>query len=186
MPNNIVLEDDAKESVTLMVEHRLPWLAIGLIGGIIATVIASRFEKLLVANIELSFFIPVIVYMADAVGHQAESVLVRNLGRAKKVHFSVYLLKETALGAFLGVFFGAASASFAYFWFGSTSSAFAIFFAMAITMAISPIVSLTISEILFKEHRDPAIGAGPFATVVQDILSLAIYFFIASLIITGT
>ena len=79
MPENDPLEDDAKEPVKLMVEHRLPWLAIGLAGGLLATVLASRYEKLIAANLELTFFIPVIVYMADALGHQAENVFVRNL-----------------------------------------------------------------------------------------------------------
>lgn len=177
-----ILEDDNKESVTLMVEHRLPWLALGLLGGILATVIASHFEKLLTANIQLSFFIPVIVYMADAVGTQTESVFVRNLGRIK-VNFSVYLLKEFVLGVVLGALFGCAIGLFAYFWFGSVSTAVSVAYAMLLTMSLAPIVALVIPELLWKRHADPAIGSGPFATVVQDLLSLLIYFTVATVII---
>ncbi len=50
-----VLEDDTKEPMTLMVEHRFPWLAIGLAGGIGLTLLASNFEELLSRNIALSF-----------------------------------------------------------------------------------------------------------------------------------
>lgn len=183
MVEGTVLEDDSKESVTLMVEHRLPWLVIGLGGGILATILAARFEKLLTANIELSFFIPVIVYMADAVGTQAENVFVRNLGRRARVKFTSYLFKELALGIFLGGVFGLAIGTFAYLWFGALATALTVGFAMCFTMAIAPAVALIISEVLFKEHTDPALGSGPFGTVIQDLLSLLIYFFIAGLII---
>ncbi len=183
MNGNAVLEDDSKESVTLMIEHRLPWLAIGLIGGMLATVLASRFEDLLSANIKLSFFIPVIVYMADAVGTQTESVFVRNLGRSKKVKFLSYLFKELLLGIFIGLLFGIGIGGFSYVWFGDLSISLTVGLAMFATITVAPVVALIISEVLFKEHTDPALGSGPFGTVIQDLLSLFIYFTIAGLII---
>lgn len=176
-------EDDAKEPVRLMVRHRLPWLALGLAGGIIATILASNFEGLLASNIQIAFFIPVIVYMADALGHQSENVFVRNLGRRVKVKFGTYLLKEFFLGILLGGFFGALIGAFAFLWFGELNTAFTVGLAMFITMSIAPLVALIIPEILFKEHTDPAVGSGPFATVIQDLLSLLIYFFIATIIV---
>lgn len=177
-----VLEDDNKEPVRLMVEHRLPWLIIGLLGGIIATVFASQFEDLLRENIQLSFFIPVIVYMADAVGTQTENTIVRNLAR-RKVHFLTYLIKEFLFGIILGVSFGFAAATFAYFWFSSFETALTVGIAMCATMSIAPPVALIIPEILWKRHTDPAIGSGPFTTVVQDLLSLLIYFFVAATVV---
>mgnify|MGYP001608189507 CR=1 FL=1 len=177
-----MLEDDNKEPVTLMVKHRLPWLIIGLGGGILATILASRYEHLLAANIQLSFFIPVIVYMADAVGTQTESVIVRNLAR-RKVHFLTYLFKEFLLGIILGIGFGLAMGLFAFLWFQSWQIALTVGFAMFATMSIAPLIALVIPEVLWKEHADPAIGSGPFVTVVQDLLSLLIYFFVATMII---
>lgn len=177
-----VLENDNNEPVRLMVRHRLPWLAIGLMGGIIATLISAQFEELIASNIQLSFFIPVIVYMADAVGTQTESVLVRNLGRTK-VKFSVYLLKEFMLGTFLGALFGFLIGLFAFAWFNSLATAMTVGYAMFFTMSIAPVVALIIPEVLWKRHADPAIGSGPFATVIQDLFSLLIYFFVATMII---
>ena len=83
----------------------------------------------------------------------------------------------------LGALFGIAIGVFAYLWFGDYKTATTVGLAMFTTMAISPIIALTVPEILFKEHKDPAIGAGPFATVIQDLLSLLIYFTIASIIV---
>lgn len=101
----IQLEDDDKESMSLMIEHRLPWLILGLIGGILATLLSARFEAILLKNIQLAFFIPIIVYLADAVGTQTESIYIENLTR-RKVKFHVYLLKEFILGNIIGALFG--------------------------------------------------------------------------------
>lgn len=178
----VVLEDDDKEPMSLMIEHRFPWLAFGLIGGILATVLSSRFEAVLEKNIQLAFFIPVVVYLADAMGTQTENVYVRNLTK-KKVSFSIYLLKEFFLGNLLGLIFGFFTGLFAYFWFGSLETSITVGYSLFVTMGIAPIVSLVIPTIMWKRHEDPAIGAGPFATVIQDLISLSIYFYIATLII---
>lgn len=178
------LEDDAKERVSLMIEHRVPWLALGLIGGIIATILSSQFEEILSKNIRLAFFIPVIVYMADALGTQTQSVYIRNLGR-ENVKFSKYLFKELLLGLAMGAIFGIGITLFTFIWFKSPSTALTVGLAMFVSMSLAPAIALIVPAILQKEHTDPAIGAGPFTTVVQDLISLIIYFSIASIIIFG-
>lgn len=179
---NPVLEDDTKEPMTLMVEHRFPWLAVGLVGGIGLTLLASYFEELLTQNIALSFFIPVVVYMASAFGQQTEIVYIRNLDK-KRTHFLVYLVKEMLLGSFFGIVFGSLIGLFAHMMFGSYDITFSVAGAMAVTMTFAPLLSLTVPTILKKEHKDPAVGTGPFVTVIQDFTSLLIYFAIATVII---
>lgn len=181
-PENQILEDDTKEPMSLMFEHRLPWLIVGLLGGIGLTYISSRFEALLAKNLELAFFIPIIVYMADAVGSQTEAVYIRNLNK-KRTHFSVYLIKEVGLGTFLGILFGTITWSFTYIVFNSFETALSVGLAMAVTMATAPILALIVPTILKREHKDPAVGSGPFVTIIQDFLSLFIYFVIATIIL---
>jgi magnesium transporter len=176
------LEDDAKEKISLLIEHRLPWLVVGLLGGIGLTLVSSRFEHLLTQNIGLAYFIPVIVYMADAVGTQTETVYVRNLAK-KRTKFSKYLFKELLLGLSLGALFGILIAIFAFVVFKSLPIAFTVGAAMFATMATAPAIALIIPTILKREHTDPAVGAGPFTTVVQDFVSLLVYFLIATLIL---
>jgi magnesium transporter len=178
----IELEDDTKEPMSLLIEHRLPWLIIGLLGGLFLTYVSSTFESLLSEHIGLAFFIPVIVYMASAVGTQTDTVYIRNLNK-KRTHFSIYLVKEFALGIFLGAVFGTITGSVAYIVFESANLALSIGLSMAVTMAIAPIVALIVPTVLKRVHKDPAIGTGPFVTVVQDFLSLFIYFTIATAII---
>ena len=182
--SSVELEDDVKERISLLVERRIPWLFVGLVGGIIITIFSSQFEEVLSKNLNLVYFIPVIVYMADAIGTQTEEVYIRNLAR-EKIHFFKYLLKEILLGLFLGVIFGICLGVFALIWFKSASIALTVGLAMFASMAIAPAVSLIMPTILQKEHKDPALGSGPFTTAVQDLISLLIYFAISSVIILG-
>lgn len=173
------LEDDSKEEVTLLVEHRLPWLVVGLVGGVFLTILTSRFEQVLADNIKLAYFIPVIVYMAGAVGTQTETIYTRNVGRGR-VRFSVYLVKEFFLGIVLGMIFGVAIGTMAYFWLSSMITAVTVGLAMFASVAIAPLVGLFVPMVLQKEHTDPALGGGPWTTVIQDFVSLLIYFVVAS------
>lgn len=176
------LEDDAKEKLSILIKERLPWLILGLIGGIIVTILVSKFESILSKNISLAFFLPVIVYMSDAIGTQTENVYVRNLAKFRDNFFS-YLLKELMIGIAFGSFFGILLGLFAKFWIGSTTVALTITSAMFINGIIAPVVALIVPELLFREHRDPALGAGPFTTILQNLISLSVYLAAATLII---
>lgn len=94
--NTIKIEDDTTEPVAHLIRNRLPWLIFGLIGGLATSVVVSRFEKALEGDIRLAFFIPIIVYMSDAVGTQTETICVRHLGR-KAENFWKYFRKEVLL-----------------------------------------------------------------------------------------
>ena len=177
-----IVTDDLKEPVGHLIEHRLPWLVLGLIGGLITAVVVSKYEKILAADLRLAFFIPIIVYMSDAVGTQTETIYVRHLKKSAGP-FVKYLLKEIALGLGLGAIFGIAIAFFAFFWLGSLQISFTVGLSMFINVSLAPALAIFIPALLYREHTDPALGAGPLATIIQDMISLLIYFLIASLII---
>ncbi len=179
---NYTEEDEVHEPVGHLLEHRLPWLVLGLFGGIITSIIVSKYEKILSADLRLAFFIPVIVYMSDAVGTQTETIFVRHLKKTG-ASFSKYLAKETAIGLCLGMIFGSAIGLFAAYWLGSAAVGLTVGLSMLINVSIAPILATLVPELLYKEHSDPALGAGPLATIIQDLISLLIYFFVASLII---
>lgn len=179
---NAVVEDDIVEPVGHLVRERFPWLILWLIGGIITSVIISHFEKILAADIRLTFFIPVITYMSDAVGTQTETIYIRHL-RQRKTDFWKYFLKETALWLSLWIMFGVIIGIFALYWLHSSNIWWTIGLAMFIDVALSPILALIFPILLYRDHLDPALGSGPLATVTQDFISLMVYFGIASLII---
>lgn len=179
---NISYTDDTKEKVGSLVRLRLPWLIVGLIGGTLASFMVSRFGEIISQNISLAFFLPLIVYMSDAVGTQTENIFVRRLSKGR-VHFLIYLFKELLVGLFLGSILGFLIWIVAIFWIQSPEIAFTVGLAMFINVTIAPVVALIVPEILFKERTDPALGAGPFTTIIQDIISILIYFIVASLIL---
>lgn len=174
--------DDDHVGLYVIFKSRLPWLVLGLLGGIVASFVVANFEEVLNKNLQLAFFVPLIVYMSSAVGSQTETVYVRNLSKFK-LSFWTYMLKESLVGLFLGILFGIAIGIFTNFWLHSSDTALAVGLAMFVNITIAPSVALIVPEILLKEHKDPAVGAGPFMTVIQDIISLLIYFTIATVII---
>ena len=180
----IMLENDIAEPVGHLVRHRFPWLFLGLLGGILVSFIVSRYENILASDIRLAFFIPMIVYMGDAVGTQTETIYVRYI-RKEDGHFWKYIAKETVLGLSLGAIFGLIIGGVAVVWLRSLAVALSVGLAMFVTVSTAPILATIIPRALYKRHSDPALGSGPLATILQDLISVMVYFFIASTILFG-
>lgn len=178
----IVVVNEAHQRLISIIKLRLPWLLIGLVGGTLASFIVSRFEDILVKNISLAFFLPIIVYMSDAVGTQTETIFVRDLSK-HKLNFWKYLLKEIFIGITLGIILGILVGIIAKFWIGANEIALTVGIAMFANVVLAPIIAIIVPEILFKERSDPALGAGPFTTVLQDLISIFIYFVVATAIL---
>ena len=180
--HRLFLTDDSKDNISLLLRSRLPWLVIGLIIGIIATIFIAGFEEILSENIALAFFLPVIVYMTDAIGTQTETIYVRFLSKYKD-NFAAYILKEIMIGLVFGTIFGLLLFGFAFIWLHAIQIAMTVGITMFINACIAPVLALLIPEFIFKQHSDPALGAGPFTTVIQDLISILIYFTVAAIII---
>ena len=161
---------------------RFPSILVGLFLGVGLSVVTSRFEEVLARNVHLTFFIPFVVYMADAVGTQTQAIYTRDL-KTTRANFHRYLMKEAILGMIIGAIASAAAAVFTFIWFGSADLTKAVSFAMFMAIASAPIVALLVTQILQIERTDPAVGAGPIATVIQDAISVVIFGLIASAII---
>jgi magnesium transporter len=162
------------------VRHRLPWLLAGLVGAAVATMAMAGFESTLSAHIAVAFFVPGIVYLADAIGTQSEAVAVRGLSltRSGIAHLLAGELRTgMAIGASLGLL------SFLPIWvvFGDVRLAAAVATAIFAAGAMAAALGLLLPWWLARLGRDPAMGSGPIATVIQDILSLLVYFAVVRL-----
>jgi magnesium transporter len=174
--------DDDTKSLWGLLRLRSPSLLLGLFLGVLLSFMTSQFKEVLTQNIEVAFFIPFVVYMADAIGTQTQAIYARDL-RSGKVHFRNYLIKESQIGFIIGAVSSAIVAGITFFWFGSLKLTLATSLAMFFSVACAPLVALCVTEIFQLEHSDPAAGAGPIATVIQDTLSVVIYGLVASYII---
>jgi magnesium transporter len=176
-------EDVINERVDHLIEHRIPWIILGLVGGLAATIIVSKYESLLSADVRLAFFIPIIVYLSDAIGTQTETIYIRALSNSKKINFTKYILKESFIGFSLGIISGVIFGAVASYWLNSFAIGLTLFFTMIINLSLAPILAIGIPSLLYKRKTDPALGSGPVATILQDLISLIIFFLIASLIV---
>lgn len=180
--NKIQYADDDYEPVRLLFRLRIPSLVIGLLLGLILSFSTSRFEDVLITDVSVAFFIPFVVYLASAVGTQTQSIYARDL-KTGKAKFKKYLLKEGALGLLFGTLFAAVIAPVVFLWLKSAPLAVSVALSTFGATAAAPVIALIVTEMLQLEHRDPAVGAGPIATVIQDTVSIVIYGLIASAIL---
>jgi magnesium transporter len=171
----------AEERVARRLWHRLPWLLIGLAGAMLSVAIVGAFERQLETNVLLAFFLPAVIYMADAVGTQTEAVLIR--GFSAGVTVGSVIRRELITGAILGALVGGAFVPFALLAFGDAEVALAVGVALFASCSIATAVAMGLPAILQRLGRDPAFGSGPLATVVQDLLSIVAYFAAATAIV---
>lgn len=175
-----------KELVTArffeLIKLRLPWLMIGLLGALVASVIVSRFETSLRENIALTFFIPVIAYMSDSIGNQTETIFIRALTDLQ-FNIAKYVFREVWVGVSLGLVIGFLTGIFALILSGSSAVGVVVGLSLFLTMTAATVLACITPIILRSLGKDPAVGSGPFSTALQDVVSLTIYLVIAVVIL---
>lgn len=164
------------------VRNRLPWLLVGLAGSMLAAVVVARFEGVLEAQLAVAFFVPAIVYLADAIGTQTEAVAVRGLSLEHQP-LGRLLAGEVATGALLGALLGALALPLSVLLFGDLGLGIAVAISIFAAGAVATAVGLLFPWLLSRLGYDPAYGSGPVATIVQDLLSLLIYFVTVSILL---
>ena len=172
----------SEERVARRLAHRLPWLAIGLLGAMMSAWLVGSSEEQLARTVQLAFFLPAIVYMADAVGTQTETLAVRGLSVG--VPIRRFVAKEMIAGALIGCVVAALFFPFCLVVFDDVSVAVTVSLALFASCGVASAVALLLPWLLNRLHKDPAFGSGPLATVVQDLLSIAIYLALASVIVS--
>lgn len=170
------------EAVLRRLWHRLPWLALGLLGAMISALVVGAFEEEIRKQVLLAFFLPAVVYMADAVGTQTETVVIR--GMALGVPIRSVFARELGTGLVIGALLGSLFFPFAAAVWGEPRVAAAVALSLAISCSVATLVAMALPYALARFGRDPAFGSGPLATVIQDLLSIVAYFAVAVLLVT--
>jgi magnesium transporter len=167
-----------KSKITSVVESRLPWLLLGLTGGALSTFLIRYYSSALETELALAFFIPVIVYMNAAVGTQAQIIFVR-YSALEKVQFVKSLIFELKVASLIALTLSAFIFVFTAILIG-INIATIVALSMFLGILSSAIIGTAIPFLLERSGKDPAIGSGPFTTIIQDLLSILIYFTIAT------
>lgn len=173
----------SEEPIARRFVHRTPWLVLGLAAAMLAAWVIARFEADLERNVELAFFLPGVVYMADAVGTQTETLVVRGLSVG--VPISAVVRRELVTGAAIGILIALLTLPIVWVGWGDAAVGAVVALTMLAACSTATLVAMVLPAALDRGGVDPAFGSGPLATVLQDLLSIVIYFLIASAIVSS-
>jgi magnesium transporter len=193
-----VIEEEASEDITHIAgtteeelgekspmkisRSRLPWLITGIVGQLVAAYIMSRYEVPLRDFVVLAFFVPLIVGTAGSIGIQAAVIAVRELalGQIDIFRMGRRVAREMVVAFINGLILGSILFAAVILWRQDLGLALLLLSSLVIVIFVAAFIGASVPLLLERWKIDPAIAAGPFITVSNDIIGLAIYLSIAS------
>lgn len=169
------------DKVYTLMKARLPWLLIGLFGGILGSLVLGSHETQLSQATELAFFIPLIAATAGNVGVQSSAIVVQSIASGVKEFDSIgkRLFKELMVAIATASIFAILIFTYNYFSSGNMNLTLTVSISLFIVIIFASIFGTVIPLVLNRLKIDPALATGPFITTTNDILGLSIYLLIA-------
>jgi magnesium transporter len=163
-------------------KKRLPWLVILLFLGMLTASLIGRFEETLDQVAILAIFIPLIAGMAGNTGTQALAVAVRGIatGDLEDESKIKIIIREAGTGVITGLTCGILITLIIYFWYGELFLGMLVGISIFFTLIVATLAGSLIPLIMHRLKIDPAVASGPFITTINDIISILIYFGIAT------
>ena len=175
---------EADDSILELTKARLPWLFLGLIGGLGSVFILEGFEEFMndPSYKALFFFTPLIAAMAGNVGVQSSAIIVQGLANDLiKGNVLKRLLKELGLSLINGLIFGLLTILFGFLINQPFELSLVISLSMLCVIIVAALIGTSVPIILDKKGIDPAIATGPFITTSNDIFGIFLFFYIAKI-----
>lgn len=175
---------EADDSIFELTRARLPWLFLGLIGGLGSVFILEGFEEFMndPSYKALFFFTPLIAAMAGNVGVQSSAIIVQGLANdAVKGSLINRLIKELGLSLINGSILGLLTVVFGILINQPINLSIVISFSMLCVICVAALIGTSVPIILHKRGIDPAIATGPFITTSNDIFGIFLFFYIAKI-----
>ena len=175
---------EADDSILELTKARLPWLFLGLVGGLGSVFILEGFQDFMNdPNYKaLFFFTPLIAAMAGNVGVQSSAIIVQGLANdIVKGSLLKRLIKELGLSLINGVIFGLLTIIFGFIIGQPVELSLVISLSMLCVIVVAALIGTSIPIILEKRGIDPAIATGPFITTSNDIFGIFLFFYIAKI-----
>jgi magnesium transporter len=180
----ITQDVEADDSIFDLTKARIPWLFLGLVGGIGAFLIMEGFQESFQKYAVLFFFTPLIAAMAGNVGVQSSAIIVQGLANDDlKGSVNNRLIKEMLLAALNGTILALFLFLFVWVAEGNVRTALAISISLVAVIVVAGLIGTFVPLFLDKRGIDPAIATGPFITTSNDIFGILIYFWIAKMIL---
>lgn len=184
--SGITQDVESSDSAWMLTRARIPWLFIGLFGGIIAALVMGVYEVDLGINPRMAFFIPLIAAMGGNVGVQSSSIIVQALASNSMGFEGIgrKLLKELGVAAINGVILSSVIFAYNYFFSNSFELTLTVSAALFSVIVFASMFGTFVPMFLDKFKIDPALATGPFITTVNDIMGLFIYLMIGRAVFT--
>lgn len=180
----ITQDVDSEDGIFALTRARLPWLFLGLIGGVGAAAIMFNFDTIINDYPLILLFTPLIAAMAGNVGVQSSAIIVQGLANDEiKGSINNRLLKEMLLSALNGVILALFLFLFLWIWQDNFQTALAVSVSLIVVVIVAGIIGTFIPLLLHRKKIDPAIATGPFITTSNDIFGILIYFLITKFIL---
>mgnify|MGYP000568276633 FL=1 len=179
MASGISESVESSASVWKMSRSRLPWLMIGMLGGILGAQVIGNFETQIGKIPALAFFIPLVAAMGGNVGVQSSAIVVQSIANGTNQFGSI--LSKVKREAGLGLLNGSICASviFLVTWLlQNITLGLSVSVALFIVIIFAAIFGTLIPLVLNKYKIDPAVATGPFITTLNDVVGLFIYFMV--------
>ncbi len=180
----ITQDVDSEDGIFALTRARLPWLFLGLIGGVGAAAIMFNFDTIINDYPLILLFTPLIAAMAGNVGVQSSAIIVQGLANDEiKGSINNRLFKEMLLSALNGVVLALFLFLFMWIWQDNFQTALAVSVSLIVVVIVAGIIGTFIPLFLHRKKIDPAIATGPFITTCNDIFGILIYFLITKFIL---
>lgn len=181
----ITQDVESSDGLFKQTKARLPWLLIGMMGGLGAATIISNFEVILNDFPKLLIFVPLIQATAGNVGVQSSAIIVQGLANDTiKGHLLARIIRETTVALVNGISIAIIVLFISHFlFFTSYMESLSIGIAIITVIIIAAIVGNLIPLFLHKRGIDPAVATGPFITTSNDVFGIFTYFLIAKMIL---
>ena len=177
-------EVESDDSVYEVTRARIPWLLIGLIGGLIVALIIGKNEEDIKLVPALAFFMPLIAAMAGNVGVQSSAIVVQSLASHRKPeNIGKKLIKELSVGLFNGLILSVVMYGAGLLLGYDQLITLTVSISLLTVIVFASLFGTFIPLMLNRFKIDAALATGPFITTANDVIGLIIYFQIGRLII---
>lgn len=184
MASGITSDVETTDSAWMLTRARLPWLLIGLLGGILVAVLISNFETDIQINPQMAFFIPLIAAMAGNVGIQSSAIIVQSIAN-KTLGFeriSTKLFKEVMVALLNGFVLSGLILVFNLVTSDTLALTFTVSISLLMVIIFAALFGTVVPLVLNRMKLDPALATGPFITTSNDIMGLLIYFLVGRML----
>ena len=177
-------EVESDDSVYEVTRARIPWLLIGLFGGLIVALIIGKNEEDIKLVPALAFFMPLIAAMAGNVGVQSSAIVVQSLASHRKPeNMGKKLIKELSVGLFNGLILSVVMYGAGLLLGYDQLITLTVSISLLTVIVFASLFGTFIPLMLNRFKIDAALATGPFITTANDVIGLIIYFQIGRLII---